>query len=390
MKKILIIAGIILALFLVYYIFLRSKSTAKTEYDYSVIKKDTIVRKITATGTLNASETIDVGTQVSGIVSEVFVDYNDIVEKGQVIAMIDTVTLATSVVEQEANVLKAKAQLIQSEKEYKRYTDLLAKKAVSQSEYDQVKAEYLSAQSTLKSAQAQLSKAKINLKYATITAPISGIVISRDISVGQTVAASFSTPKLFTIANDLSKMQLNAKIDEADIGYIKTGQAVTFTVDAYPDEEFSGTVEQIRLQPTTTQNVVTYSVIIDAPNTDLKLLPGMSANLSIEVEEHADVLTVPLSSIFFNPESTDTSLTDNTQTTIWMLCNDKSSNGKEYNGVFMQPVVVFKGFDDGSLVEVSGNDIKIGDTVIIGTKDVATEKKKGLLNPPKGGPPKMD
>jgi HlyD family secretion protein len=390
MKKILIIAGIIIVLFLVYFIFSRSKSTTKTEYEYYVIKKDTIVRKITATGTLNASKTIDVGTQVSGIVSEVFVDYNDIVEKGQVIAMIDTVTLATSVVEQEANVLKAKSQLIQSEKEYKRYTDLLAKKAVSQSEYDQVNAEYLSAQSTLKSAQAQLNKAKTNLKYATITAPISGIVISRDISVGQTVAASFSTPKLFTIANDLSKMQLNAKIDEADIGYIKTDQAVTFTVDAYPDEEFSGSVEQIRLQPTTTQNVVTYSVIIDAPNTDLKLLPGMSANLSIEVEEHADVLTIPLSSLFFNPESTDTSATDKIQTTIWLLCNDKSSNGKEYNGVFMKPVVVVKGFDDGSLVEVSGNDIKVGDTVIIGSKDVATEKKKSLLNPPKGGPPKMD
>jgi HlyD family secretion protein len=390
MKKIFIIAGIILVLVLVYFIFFRGKSTAKVEYEYSVIKKDTIVRKITATGTLNASKTIDVGTQVSGIVSEVFVDYNDIVEKGQVIAMIDTVTLATSVVEQEANVLKAKAQLIQTEKEYQRYTDLLTKKAVSQSEYDQANAEYLSAQSTLKSAQAQLNKAKTNLKYATITAPISGIVISRDISVGQTVAASFSTPKLFTIANDLSKMQLNAKIDEADIGYIKTGQAVTFTVDAYPDEEFSGSVEQIRLQPTTTQNVVTYSVIIDAPNTDLKLLPGMSANLSIEVEEHADVLTVPLSSIFFNPESADTSAISNSQTTIWMLCNDKSSISKEYNGVSMKPIVITKGLDDGFLVEISGNDIKVGDTVIIGIKDVATEQIKGLLNPPKGGPPKMD
>lgn len=390
MKKILITIGLLLLLGIVYFAFFKGKSTEKVDYEYATIKKNTIMREITATGTLNASETIDVGTQVSGIVSKIFVDYNDKVQKGQTIALIDTVTLATNVLEQEANVLKAKAQNIQYEKEFKRYEALLAKNAVSQSEFDQVNAEFLSAQATLKSAQAQLNKARTNLKYATITAPINGIVISRNISVGQTVAANFSTPTLFTIANDLSKMQLQAKIDEADIGYIKTGQDVTFSVDAYPDLKFTGTVVQIRLQPVTTQNVVTYSVIIDADNSDLKLLPGMSANLSVNVEEHKDVLTVPLSSIFFAPDTFKVNINVINQSTIWMLCNDKNSNCRQYNGVFMKPIIVNKGLDDGSLIEISGKDIKLGDKVVIGTKDVVSVKKKGILNPPKGGPPKMD
>ncbi len=390
MKKILITAGILLMIVAMYFFFFKGKSVQKVEYEYSEVQKNTIVHEITATGTLNALTTIDVGTQVSGIVSEVYVDYNDIVKKGQLIARIDTIALATAVMEQDANLLKAKAQLIQKEKEYQRYVDLLAKNAISQSEFDLVNVEYLSAQSTFKSAQAQLNKSKTNLKYATITAPISGIVISRNVSVGQTVAASFSTPTLFTIANDLSKMQLTAKIDEADIGLIKQEQPVTFSVDAYPDEKFTGIVEQIRLQPITTQNVVTYSVIINAPNPDLKLLPGMSANLSIKVEEHKDVLTVPLSSIFFNPDSKN-SITDNSsQSGIWLLCDNKSNNCQQFNGVFMKSVIVTKGLDDGSLVEISGKDIKIGDIVIIGTKDVITKQKKGLLNPPKSGPPKMN
>jgi HlyD family secretion protein len=392
MKKILIITGILILIVVLYFAFFRSKSSAKVEYNYSKITKGTIVREITATGTLSASKTIDVGTQVSGIVSEIFADFNDVVKKGQVIAMIDTVNLASSVVDAEASVLKAKTDLIQQKKDYDRYTELLAKKAVSQSDFDEVNTSYQSAQIALKSAETQLDRARTNLKYATITAPIDGVIISRAVDVGQTVAASFSTPTLFTIANDLSKMQLKASIDEADIGVIKKEQEVTFAVDAYPDMKFKGSVEQIRLQPVTTQNVVTYTVIIDVPNPDIKLLPGMSANLSIKVEEHKDVLTVPLAAVFFNPESDQTQTGKITETILWKKCENKSNGCKEYNGVGMLPVVVKKGINDGTYVEISGDRVKVGDDIIIGIKDEATEEKKSLLSPPKnakGGPPPM-
>jgi len=396
MKKIFIISSILVVLVAIYFILFRNKTTDKVEYNYAEIKKGTITQEITATGTLNALKTIDVGTQVSGKVSKIFVDFNDKVKKGQVIAMIDTINLVSSVVDAEASVLKAKTELILKQKEYDRYTELLAKKAVSQSDFDAVNTEYLAAKIALKSAETQLSRAKTNLEYATITAPIDGIVISRAVDEGQTVAASFSTPTLFTIANDLSKMQLKASIDEADIGLIKKEQEVTFFVDAYPDLKFTGTVQQIRLQPTISQNVVTYTVVIDVPNPDLKLLPGMSATLSVKVDEHKDVLTVPMAAVLFNPETTITtkasSITVNKETMIWVKCEKQDSQSKEYNGVFMKPLAVKVGVDDGTNVEISGDNIKEGIKVAIGITYVAAEKTKSLLSPPenkKGGPPAM-
>jgi HlyD family secretion protein len=396
MKKIFIISGILIVIVAVYFIFFRSKSINKVEYNYAEIKKGSIIQEITATGTLNALKTIDVGTQVSGKVSKIYVDFNDEVKKGQVIAMIDTVNLVSSVVDAEASVLKAKTDLIQQQKEFDRYSELLAKKAVSQSDFDAVNTEYLSAKIALKSAETQLDRAKTNLEYATITAPIDGIVISRAVDEGQTVAASFSTPTLFTIANDLRKMQLKASIDEADIGLIKKEQEVSFSVDAYPDQKFTGTVQQIRLQPTTSQNVVTYTVVIDVPNPDLKLLPGMSATLSVKVDEHKDILIVPMAAVLFNPETTITTKTSSTnvnkETMIWIKCEKQDSQSKEYNGVFMKPLAVKVGVDDGTNVEISGDNIKEGIKVAIGIKDVAAEKTKSLLSPPenkKGGPPAM-
>jgi len=373
-----------------YFLFFRSKTTNKIEYNYAEIKKGTIIQEITATGTLNALKTIDVGTQVSGKVSKIYVDFNDEVKKGQIIAMIDTVNLVSSVIDAEASVLKAKTELMLKQKEYDRYLELLAKKAVSQSEFDVVNTEYLAAKITLKSAQIQLNRARTNLEYATITAPIDGIVISRAVDEGQTVAASFSTPTLFTIANDLSKMQLKASIDEADIGLIKKGQEVTFFVDAYPNLKFRGIVQQIRLQPTISQNVVTYTVIIDVPNPDLKLLPGMSATLSVKVDEHKDILTVPMAAVLFNPV-TDATKTGNTkETVVWIKCEKQDSQCSQYNGVYMKPLIVEIGVNDGTYVEISGKNIKEGIKVIIGIKDVTTVVTKSLLSPPenkKGGPP---
>ncbi|MES2396914.1 MAG: efflux RND transporter periplasmic adaptor subunit, partial [Bacteroidota bacterium] len=337
-KTIFITTGILIAVAVFYFIYKNKNGTNKTEYIFSQVKKGTITKDITATGALNAFQTIDVGTQVSGIISKIYVDFNDIVKQGQIIAMIDTVVLVASVTDAEAVFLKTKVLFLQQEKEYERYKELLAKNAVSQSDYDQVDANYLSAKSTLKSAEAQLNRAKINLKYATITAPISGIVISKNVNVGQTVAASFATPTLFTIANDLKKMQLQAKIDEADIGQIKKGQSVKFNVDAYPDLTFSGIVDQIRLQPVTTQNVVNYSVMINVPNPDLKLLPGMTANLSVQVDEHKDVFLVPLSATFFNPDFIQQSDSVQMKTTIWKKCNGKEDGCYELDGIFITPV----------------------------------------------------
>jgi HlyD family secretion protein len=392
-KKIIIISCLLIALVAIYFIFFRSKTTNKVEYNYAEIKRGNITQEITATGTLNALKTIEVGTQVSGKVSKIFVDFNDEVKKGQVIAMIDTVNLVSSVVDAEASVLKAKTELVLKQKEYERYTDLLAKKAVSQSDFDAVNTEYLAAKIALKSSETQLSRAKTNLEYATITAPIDGIVISRAVDEGQTVAASFSTPTLFTIANDLSKMQLKASIDEADIGLIKKEQEVTFSVDAYPNLKFTGIVAQIRLQPTTSQNVVTYTVVIDVPNPDLKLLPGMSATLSVKVDEHKNVLTVPMAAVFFNPEIDNTKTASSIkESVVWIIGDKQDAQCKEYNGIFMKPLNVKIGVDDGTNVEISGDNIKEGIKVIIGIKDVAAEKTKSLLSPPenkKGGPPPM-
>jgi HlyD family secretion protein len=387
-KKYLIIVVTLIVISAVLYLLLKEKNTKITAYEYSNIKKGTIESEITATGTLNASQTIEVGTQVSGIVSKIFADYNDVVEKGQIIAMIDTITLANQVADAENSLLKAKAQLQQQKKEYDRYKELFEKKVVTQSEYDQVCTDYITAQISLKSSETQLSRAKTNLDYATIKAPISGVVISRSVELGQTVAASFSTPTLFTIANDLEKMQLEAKIDEADIGKVKKDQEVTFTVDAYPDEKFTGVVKQIRLQPTTTENVVKYSVIIDVPNPDQKLLPGMSANISIKVEAHKDVLIVPLSALFFDPTAETTSTTATTtaadsENKLWVVCESNSTEGIVYNGVRMKQIAFKKGLDNGSFVEISGENIKEGLKIIIGTKEVATEETKSLLSPPK-------
>jgi HlyD family secretion protein len=393
MKKIYIISGIIVVVVAMYFLFFKGKTTQKIEYNYAEVKKGTIIQEITATGTLNALKTINVGTQVSGIVSKIFVDFNDEVKKDQIIAMIDTINLVSQVVDAEANVLKAKTQLTWQQKEYDRYVELLAKKAISQSEFDAVNTEYIAAKLALKSAETQYNRAKTNLKYATITAPIDGIVISRDVDEGQTVAASFSTPTLFTIANDLTKMQLKASIDEADIGLIKKEQEVTFSVDAYPDQKFTGIVEQIRLQPTISQNVVTYTVVINVPNPDLKLLPGMSATLSIKVKEHKDILIVPMAAIFFSPVKDATQTNTSKEIVLWVKCDKQDNQCQLYNGVYMKPIAIKKGVDDGTNIELSGNEIKEGDQVILGIIDNTVIKEtKSLISPPKsnkGGPPPM-
>jgi HlyD family secretion protein len=283
-----------------WFIFKNSPSAA-VEWKTAKVEKGDITVTVTATGTLNAVTTVQVGTQVSGIIDRILVDFNSVVKEGQVIALLDTTYLAAALEDASATVERNQIQVNQTKRDYDRMKILFDEKVVAQADYDAALSAYETAVSNVRSARANLNRANINLKYATITAPISGVIVSRNVDVGQTVAASFNTPTLFTIANDLTKMQVQASIDEADIGKILVGQAVTFTVDAYDDQTFSGTVRQVRLQPTVLQNVVNYTVIIDVPNPDMKLLPGMTANITVTISEIKDILKVPSAALRFNP-----------------------------------------------------------------------------------------
>lgn len=256
---------------------------------------------VTATGTLQTVTTVQVGTQVSGTVSAIYADFNSQVKKGQVIARIDTTLLRASLADAGSNLEKAAAQARQAEDQRKRTQALSERDLISQSELDQAVADARVANANLASAKAQLERARINLRYATIVSPIDGTVLSRAVDVGQTVAASFNTPTLFTIAGDLRQMQVQASVDEADIGKIKVGQGATFTVDAYPDTVFTGEVTQIRLNPVVNQNVVSYDVVLGVPNPDLRLMPGMTANLTIAVVRKEEVLQVPAAALRFIP-----------------------------------------------------------------------------------------
>ncbi len=269
----------------------------------AVVKKGSIINTITATGTVEADTTVSIGTQVSGVVKKIYVDFNSIVKKGQLLAQIDKTPLETQVQQAQASLDDAKSEVEFQTATYERYKALLDKKLVAQADFDQVKYNYDNARANLKTAQAGYDKAIVNLSYASIYSPIDGVVLNRAVDQGQTVAASFNTPNLFTIGNDLTQMQVQANVDEADIGQVKTGQPVDFNVDAYPTEVFKGVVRQIRLQPVVTSNVVTYTVIVNAPNPEKKLMPGMTANITVLVQKIDSVLVIPGQALRFTPDA---------------------------------------------------------------------------------------
>ena len=300
-KRIIIILVIIVAFGATGYIFLKKEPVKAIEWETKALERGSITNTITATGTLEAVTTVQVGTQVSGIVSRLNIDYNSKVKKDQVIAQIDTTTLSANLFDARANVYRQQIQVNQTKRNFDRVKELFEQKVVAEIEYDKALDDYETAKSALVSSQSQLNRAEINLGYATIRAPIDGVVISKSVEQGQTVAASLNSPTLFTIANDLTKMQVQASVDEADIGQVKETQSVTFSVDAYPEDQFSGSVKQIRLQPLIVSNVVNYIVIIDVPNPDLKLMPGMTANITVKINEAHDVLKVPSKALSFRP-----------------------------------------------------------------------------------------
>ena len=302
-KKITIAVYIILTTFMVIPIHSCHKGKDTYSFETAVVKKGSIINTITATGTIEADTTVLIGTQVSGVIKKIYVDFNSVVKKGQLLAELDTIPLRTQVRQAEAALDDSRGEVEFQRATYERYQDLFEKKLIAQADFDQVKYNYQKALSNLKTAQAGYDKALVNLNYASIYSPILGVVLNRAVDQGQTVAASFNTPNLFTIANDLTQMHVAAAVDEADIGLIRKGQPVDFTVDAYPTEIFKGDVRQIRLQPVVTSNVVTYTVIVNAPNPEKKLMPGMTANITVLVQKVDSVLVVSGRALRFTPDA---------------------------------------------------------------------------------------
>lgn len=277
------------------------KEKEEINFKQEKVSLQTLQNSVTATGTIEAVTSVTVGTQVSGIVNKLYVDYNSQVKKGQVIAELDKTNLLSELNTAKANMASAQSQLNYQNANMKRYQTLYQKGLVSADDYENALLTYRQAKEQVATAKEQVQRAQTNLGYATITSPIDGTVISKSVEEGQTVAASFNTPELFTIAKDLTNMQVVADVDEADIGAVKEGDRVTFTVDAYPDDTFEGTVKQVRLQSTTTNNVVTYEVVISAQNADLKLKPGLTANVTIYTQERTGVLAVANKALRFTP-----------------------------------------------------------------------------------------
>jgi HlyD family secretion protein len=300
-KKIWIGVGIVVLIILAYFLLSGGKKEEKVSFDTAKVVKQNISTSITATGTIEPVTSVTVGTQVSGIVAKLYVDYNSVVKKGQVIAELDKTNLISELNTAKANLSSAQSTLNYEIANYNRFKTLYDKGLVSADDYENAKLSFEKARQSVASSHESVQKAQTNLGYATITSPIDGVVLSKAVEEGQTVAASFNTPELFTIAQDLTDMRVIADIDEADIGGVKEGQRVSFTVDAFPDDSFEGKVTQVRQQATTESNVVTYEVVISAPNNDLKLKPGLTANVTIFTMEKNDVMAVPSKALRFTP-----------------------------------------------------------------------------------------
>jgi HlyD family secretion protein len=300
-KKIWIAIGIVALAIIVYLLLSGGKKEEKVEFETTKVETTDIHTTITATGTIEPVTSVTVGTQVSGIVSKLYVDYNSVVKKGQVIAELDKTNLISELNTARANLTSAQSSATYEQNNYSRYKTLYDKGLVSADEYESALLSWQKAKEQVNTSRESVRKAQTNLGYATITSPIDGVVLSKSVEEGQTVAASFNTPELFTIAQDLTNMRVIADIDEADIGGVVEGQRVMFTVDAFPDDQFEGRVTQVRQQATTESNVVTYEVVISAPNNDLKLKPGLTANVTIFTLEKNGVLAVPSKALRFMP-----------------------------------------------------------------------------------------
>jgi HlyD family secretion protein len=386
-----------------YVLYRRAHSEAAPAYRLAAIERGNLESTVAATGSLGAVRTVQVGTQVSGQISAIYVDFNSKVKKGQLIARIDPTLQQQAVADAQAGVERAQATLAQTKAEYDRNKLLHDQKIVTDPEFNTAQLNYQLAKANATSAQIALDKARQNLSYTSIYAPIDGIVVERDMDVGQTVAASLSAPQLFVIAKDLSQMQILATVDESDIGQIKTDQPVSFTVQAYPGRTFTGTVSQVRINSTTVNNVVNYTAVVAVANPDGKLLPGMTATVKFLIGSANDALSVPNAALRFKPaiagnatggastgtrlrvrnvsaagtpkaraDSAAVAVRDSTVSMLWYLDSAKT----------LKPVRVHTGLSDGSRTQVTGNGIKEGMQIIVGASTVtATAPAASAKNP---------
>lgn len=384
-KKTLVIVAVAAIATLAVWLLSGGKKEETITFDTAAVAPANIMNSITATGTIEPVTSVTVGTQVSGIVSKLFVDYNSVVKKGQVIAELDKTNLMSQLNTAKTQLATAQSQLNYQTANYKRYKTLFEKGLVAADDFDNAKLSYTQAKEQVVSAKEEVQRAQTNLGYATITSPIDGVVLSKSVEEGQTVAASFSTPELFTIAQDLTNMQVVADVDEADIGDVKEGERVTFTVDAYPDDTFEGEVKQVRQEATTTNNVVTYEVVISAPNADLKLKPGLTANVTIYTAERKGVLSVPSKALRFIPQKETVGkmkIVDvaNAKNKVWTI---------EGNSIVAHKVNI--GMTDGTNTQIVGG-IAEGTKVITGLNVMGGEEKmpveaQGEKSPFAPGPP---
>lgn len=327
-------------------------------YATTTIEKGDVTTTVTATGTIEPVTKVEVGTQVSGIVSKLYVDYNSIVKAGQVIAELDRTNLISELNSTKANLTSQLSNLEYQKTNYNRYKNLFDKGLVSADDFEKARLSYLQAEQQVKQIRENVKKAETNLGYATITSPIDGVILSKEVEEGQTVAASFNTPTLFTIAQDLTQMRVIADVDEADIGEVKEGQRVTFTVDAFPRDLFEGTVTQVRQQPTTTSNVVTYQVVVNAPNEDMKLKPGLTASINIYTMETLGVMNVASKALRFKPNQ---ELLNEGET-----IEDCDAPAKLWvkEGNVLRAVPVETGATNGSLTELKKCPLALGTEVV--------------------------
>ena len=350
-----------------------SQGRESLSLETAAVTRTDIHNSVTATGTVEPVTLVDVGTQVSGIIDKLYVDYNDHVKAGQLIAEMDKVTLESELEQAEAQLSSSKTEYEYRMKEYLRTEQLYKKELVSDAEYDEALYLYETAKNAYEQNKASIVGVRRNLGYATITSPIDGVVISRAVEEGQTVAAGFETPTLFTIANDLKDMQVVADVDEADIGYVAEGQRVEFTVDAYPDDVFTGNVKQVRLEATTESSVVTYEVVISASNPDLKLKPGLTANVTIYTLDRQDVCAVPSKALRFVP---DTELLSKLVLSVSGVPAGTAASGTVWvvDGQTVRPVSVSTGVTDGDVTEIISG-IQEGELVALGLKMAVPEVK---------------
>ena len=336
-------------------------SSCEKGLEFTYIEEEAAVQdvttSVTATGTIEPVTSVDVGTQVSGIVSKLYVDYNSVVKAGDVIAELDRTNLISELSSAQANLKSAQSDLNYQKTNYERYQILYDKGLISANDYEQARLSYIKAQQTVTHHKESVKKAQTNLGYATITSPIDGVVLKKEVEEGQTVASSFNTPTLFTIARDLTDMRVIADVDEADIGEVKEGQRVKFTVDAFPNDTFHGTVTQVRQQATTESNVVTYEVVISAPNQDLKLKPGLTANVVIYTLEVPNVLAIPSKALRFKPSEAmlnkgETIIDTDNPVKVWT---------KE--GTNLKAIAIQTGVTNGTLTQVT-NGLQAGAKII--------------------------